>query len=110
MNPAAPRRSPDAPITVLLTGDVMTGRGIDQALPHAGGPQLYEPYVRDARDYIRLAEQLNGKLELPLEPAYVWGDALSEIERVAPTALSAMYLSGLGTIDHTTPVGSRSSR
>ncbi|MCZ6888909.1 MAG: CapA family protein [Gammaproteobacteria bacterium] len=84
MTPAAPRRSPDAPITVLLTGDVMTGRGIDQALPHAGGPQLYEPYVRDARDYIRLAEQLNGRLKLPLEPTYIWGDALREIERLAP--------------------------
>ena len=29
-------------ITVFLCGDVMTGRGIDQALPHPSDPVIYE--------------------------------------------------------------------
>jgi len=28
-------------ITIFLCGDVMTGRGIDQVLPHPGHPVLY---------------------------------------------------------------------
>ena len=32
-------------ITLFLCGDVMTGRGIDQVLPHPGDPRLHEPYV-----------------------------------------------------------------
>ena len=35
-----------ATITLFLCGDVMTGRGIDQILPHPSNPKLYEPYVR----------------------------------------------------------------
>lgn len=61
---------------VFLCGDVMLGRGIDQALPHSVAPVLYESYVRDARDYIRLAERENGQVELPLSYRYLWGDAL----------------------------------
>jgi poly-gamma-glutamate capsule biosynthesis protein CapA/YwtB (metallophosphatase superfamily) len=40
-----------APVRVFLCSDVMTGRGIDQVLPHPGNPALHEVYVRDARDY-----------------------------------------------------------
>src|SRR5205814_631129 len=36
------------PIRLFLCGDVMTGRGIDQVLPHPGNPELHEAYVRDA--------------------------------------------------------------
>jgi hypothetical protein len=32
--------------TLLLTGDVMTGRGIDQVLAHPASPELYEAWVR----------------------------------------------------------------
>ena len=52
-------------ITLLLTGDVMTGRGIDQVLPHPGSPQLFESHMRDARDYVRLAEQRAGRSSRP---------------------------------------------
>lgn len=38
----------DDAITLLLCGDVMTGRGIDQVLPHPADPRLYEPYVSSA--------------------------------------------------------------
>jgi hypothetical protein len=35
-------------LRLFLCGDVMTGRGIDQALPYPVNLVLYEPYVRDA--------------------------------------------------------------
>jgi poly-gamma-glutamate capsule biosynthesis protein CapA/YwtB (metallophosphatase superfamily) len=63
---------------VLVCGDVMTGRGIDRTLPHPGDPLLYEPHVRDAREYVRLAEQVNGPIPWPVDFAYIWGDALRE--------------------------------
>ena len=71
-------------VTVCLCGDVMTGRGVDQALRHPGDPQLHEPYVRDARRYLQLAEAHNGAFDIPVDYAYVWGDAIAEFERVNP--------------------------
>ncbi len=68
---------------LFLCGDVMTGRGIDQALPHPVNPVLYEPYVRDARDYIALAENAHGPIPRPLPFDYIWGDALQELDRAA---------------------------
>lgn len=68
-------------ITLFLCGDVMSGRGIDQILPHTNDPQLQEPYVRDARRYVQLAEQVNGHIEKPVDFAYIWGDALTELQR-----------------------------
>jgi poly-gamma-glutamate capsule biosynthesis protein CapA/YwtB (metallophosphatase superfamily) len=66
---------------LFLCGDVMTGRGIDQALPHQVNPILYEPYVRDARDYVHLAEKAHGSISRPLSFDYIWGDAPQELER-----------------------------
>jgi poly-gamma-glutamate synthesis protein (capsule biosynthesis protein) len=66
---------------LFLCGDVMTGRGIDQALPHPVNPILYEPNVRDAREYVALAEKANGPMPRPLSFDYIWGDALRELER-----------------------------
>jgi len=79
---------PDEPaeITLFLSGDVMTGRGIDQILPHPSRPHLFEPYVRSALDYVRLAEEAGARLEMPVDFGYVWGDALTELARVAPVA------------------------
>ena len=62
------------PITIFLCGDVMTGRGIDQVLPHAGDPRLHEPFARDARLYVKLAERVNGPIKRPLAYASLWGD------------------------------------
>ncbi|MGH8625323.1 MAG: CapA family protein, partial [Gammaproteobacteria bacterium] len=70
-------------ITLFLCGDVMTGRGIDQVLPHPSDPILYEPYVRNAVAYVRLAEQTSGPIPTPIEFSYIWGDALVELERAA---------------------------
>lgn len=71
----------DWSIGIFLGGDVMTGRGIDQVLPHPGDPTLYEPCVRDAREYVRLAEGTHGPIERPAGYESVWGDALRELRR-----------------------------
>lgn len=68
----------------FLAGDVMTGRGIDQALKFSVEPVLYEPYVKDARDYLFLAERENGELDLPVSYRYIWGDALKVWEEMNP--------------------------
>ncbi len=73
-------------LTLFLCGDVMTGRGIDQILPHAVEPRLYEPWITDARDYVTLAEQVNGPIPRPVDLAYPWGDALDELATAAPHA------------------------
>ncbi len=71
---------------IFLCGDVMTGRGIDQALPHPCSPTLHEDYVKSAVDYLRLAEQANGSVPRPVDFAYVWGAALDELRRAQPDA------------------------
>ncbi len=70
--------------TLCLLGDIMTGRGIDQILRHPSDPRLYESYVTDAREYVLLAEQRNGPIPRAVEPSYIWGDALDELETFAP--------------------------
>lgn len=62
--------------TLCLAGDVMTGRGIDQILAHPSRPEIYEGYVKDARDYVRLAESVSGPVRAPVGWDYVWGSAL----------------------------------
>ena len=71
----------DATISVFVCGDVMTGRGIDQALLYPGNPILYEPHIRDAREYVRLAERVNGPIARPVDYAYIWGSALEQLEQ-----------------------------
>ncbi|MEX2148464.1 MAG: CapA family protein [Candidatus Rokuibacteriota bacterium] len=73
-------------VTVFLCGDVMTGRGVDQILMCPGAPEIEEPDVRDARDYVALAERAGGPIPRPAGAAYIWGDALAELERIAPGA------------------------
>jgi poly-gamma-glutamate capsule biosynthesis protein CapA/YwtB (metallophosphatase superfamily) len=72
------------PLRLFLCGDVMTGRGIDQLLPKPSRPHLYEGYVTDARDYVRLAERVSGPIARPVSPADIWGEALAEIDRFDP--------------------------
>ncbi len=71
-------------LKLFLCGDVMTGRGIDQALPHQADPVLYESWIEDARDYLRLAEQKNGPIETPVSREYIWGDAQEAWKDNAP--------------------------
>jgi poly-gamma-glutamate capsule biosynthesis protein CapA/YwtB (metallophosphatase superfamily) len=71
-------------ITLFLTGDVMTGRGVDQILPHPGDPELRERYVHDARVYVGMAESVNGPIPRPVSFSWPWGDALHILDDVAP--------------------------
>jgi poly-gamma-glutamate capsule biosynthesis protein CapA/YwtB (metallophosphatase superfamily) len=71
-------------VTLMLAGDVMTGRGIDQVLRHPSAPGLHESYIRDARDYVRLAEAVNGPIPAPVSADYIWGDALAFIQQADP--------------------------
>ena len=59
----------------------MTGRGIDQVLPHPLNPTLHEPHLRDARAYVELAENANGPIPRPVDFDYIWGEALPELRR-----------------------------
>jgi len=72
------------PITLFLCGDVMTGRGIDQVLPHPSDPIIYESYMQSAIGYVELAEMVNGPIQKPVDFSYIWGDSLEELERVDP--------------------------
>lgn len=74
-------------VRILLCGDVMPARGVDQVLPHPGDPTLWEPAMTDARDYVALAEARNGPIPRPMPPAGPWGDALAEIERAHADAV-----------------------
>jgi poly-gamma-glutamate synthesis protein (capsule biosynthesis protein) len=73
-------------ITLFLCGDVMTGRGVDQVLPHPGDPRLHEPYVESALRYVELAQATYGPFPRHVGYADIWGDALDELERRAPDA------------------------
>lgn len=63
----------------------MTGRGVDQVLPHPGDPKLYESYVKDARHYVELAEAAHGPITRPVSFKYIWGDLLAELDRAHVT-------------------------
>src|SRR5262245_59828891 len=51
---------------IFLCGDVMLGRGIDQALPYPCAPDLHEEAMGSAAAYLQLAERANG----PLAPEF----------------------------------------
>lgn len=65
-------------IKVILTGDVMIGRGIDQIMRHPVSPELYESCLKSAVDYVSLAERISGPIPRKVTPEYIWGDVLSE--------------------------------
>ncbi len=73
-------------LTLFLCGDVMTGRGIDQILPHPCEPSLYEQYMRTALGYVHLAEHRSGAINYPVGFDYIWGDALTIFDRIKPDA------------------------
>ena len=75
-----------AAITLFLCGDVMTGRGIDQVLPHPGSPHLHERYLNSALSYVDLAQRASGPIPRPADFDYIWGDGLDALTRAAPDA------------------------
>ena len=82
-SPATKGYEVDERLTLFLGGDVMLGRGVDQILARPGDPRLAEPAIRDARDYVRLAERVHGPLPRPVAPAWPWGDALAVLAEAA---------------------------
>ena len=73
-------------MSLFLSGDVMLGRGIDQILLHPSQPQLHEPHVDSALDYVHLAEEA-GRIPRHVDPAYVGGDVLAVLHDRKPAAL-----------------------
>lgn len=66
-------------VRIFLCGDVMTGRGIDQIMPHPCDPVLYESFVTSAVDYVEMAEAAHGRIPRSVPAAYIWGKALDEL-------------------------------
>ncbi|MGZ3774106.1 MAG: CapA family protein [Bdellovibrio sp.] len=71
-------------LTLFLCGDVMLGRGIDQVLPYPSNPVLYEDHLKNALQYVKLAEDKNGAIPKPVPFDYVWGDSLRILEQFNP--------------------------
>jgi poly-gamma-glutamate synthesis protein (capsule biosynthesis protein) len=90
-------------LTLFLSGDVMTGRGIDQILPHPSAPQLFEPTVRSALAYVDLAEAVAGPIPRRAAFDYVWGDALVELERRQVSARIINLETAITTSDDAAP-------
>src|SRR5690349_15971295 len=78
---------------VFLSGDVMTGRGIDQILPQPNDPRIHERIAKSAKQYVRLAEKVNGSIPYPVNFDYVWGEALDVLRSSGP----AIYVVNLET-------------
>lgn len=82
MAPNIPREP--GTLRLFLGGDVMTGRGIDQALSFPGDAELRERYALTATAYVRLAEQANGPFTIPIAPDALWGAARDAWQVLAP--------------------------
>jgi poly-gamma-glutamate synthesis protein (capsule biosynthesis protein) len=92
-------------ITLMLGGDVMTGRGIDQVLPHPSDPVLYESFVKSARDYVTIAERANGTIPKPVAFDYIWGDALAALDQRKPDVRIVNLETAVTTADRPWPKG-----
>lgn len=66
-------------VRLLLAGDVMLGRGIDQIQAHPGDPTIHESWAKSSSRYVELAEAESGPIPRNVAPTYVWGDLLSVI-------------------------------
>jgi poly-gamma-glutamate capsule biosynthesis protein CapA/YwtB (metallophosphatase superfamily) len=87
-------------VRLFLCGDVMTGRGVDQVLPHPSNPRLYEAWARSALDYVALAEGASGPIGRALDYAYPWGDALAVLEQMQPHARVVNLETAVTTSEH----------
>jgi poly-gamma-glutamate capsule biosynthesis protein CapA/YwtB (metallophosphatase superfamily) len=74
------------PVRLFVSGDVMTGRGIDQILSTPGSPRLYETWAKSAIRYVELAERRHGAIPRGVGPEYVWGDALEVLDEAGVDA------------------------
>jgi poly-gamma-glutamate synthesis protein (capsule biosynthesis protein) len=92
-------------LTLFLAGDVMTGRGIDQALPHPSQPRIHEGFMTSALGYLELAERASGRIPRPVGFSYVWGDALDELARRSPDLRIVNLETSITTSDEPWPKG-----
>jgi poly-gamma-glutamate synthesis protein (capsule biosynthesis protein) len=83
----------------------MTGRGIDQVLPHPSKPRIYESYMKSARGYVELAERAHGPIRRPVDFAYIWGEALAELEARSPDLRVINLETSVTTSDEAAPKG-----
>ena len=67
-------------LKLLLGGDLMLGRGIDQLMPQHCDPALTEPVAHSALHYVALAERRSGTIQAPFAAATPWGEALAWME------------------------------
>lgn len=81
----------------------MLGRGIDQLFVRRSLPALREQSIRDARGYGTLAEELHGPIKRPVDPPYVWGDALGELDRISPDARLVNLETSITSSEHCWP-------
>jgi poly-gamma-glutamate capsule biosynthesis protein CapA/YwtB (metallophosphatase superfamily) len=96
---------PPTTLRIFLCGDVMTGRGIDQVLPHPCDPLLHEEYVDSALHYVRFAERVNGPIPRNVPPSYVWGVAIDEFDRARPDVRIINLEAGITRSDDYAPKG-----
>ena len=83
----------------------MTGRGIDQVLPQPSKPAIHESYMTSAVGYVELAESANGPIPRPVDFAYIWGDALAELESRSPDLRVVNLETSVTTSDAAAPKG-----
>jgi poly-gamma-glutamate synthesis protein (capsule biosynthesis protein) len=83
----------------------MTGRGIDQILPHPSDPTLHERWADTALDYVRLAEQANGPIPRGAGFNYPWGEALTAWRALAPDLVIANLETAITRSDDYAPKG-----
>lgn len=83
----------------------MTGRGVDQVLPHPSRPGIRESCMRSALGYVDLAERVHGAIPRPVGFAYVWGEALADLEGRAPDFRVVNLETSVTTSDEALPKG-----
>ncbi len=103
--PGSRADTPGRGVRLFLAGDVMTGRGIDQVLPHHVDPELHEPWVGSALEYVALAEAANGPIPRPVDFDYIWGDGLARLKQAAPHARIVNLETAVTTSDAWLPKG-----
>jgi len=94
-----------AQLGLFLCGDVMTGRGLDQVLPHSCPPHLHETHATSALDYVALAERANGPIPRPMGYAAIWGEAREVLERERPDVRIINLETSITTSEDAEPKG-----
>lgn len=87
-------------LTMFLCGDVMVGRGLDQILAYPSDPVLHERYIKNAIDYVKLAEARNGPIPRKVDSSYIWGEALSELSKEDPQVRIVNLETSITTSNH----------